>query len=60
MSCGNFKLCVRFLVDDFWWDTIHCHWILASKSAPSGKVNIHKWSLHIPIIRIIIQHNFYG
>jgi general secretion pathway protein F len=31
----------------------------AYKSTPSGKFNVHKWSLHIPIIGIIIKENFY-
>ncbi|MDR0418379.1 MAG: type II secretion system F family protein [Puniceicoccales bacterium] len=29
------------------------------KSTPRGRFNIHKWSLHIPIIGTIIKENFY-
>ncbi|MDR1435270.1 MAG: type II secretion system F family protein [Puniceicoccales bacterium] len=31
----------------------------AYKSTPTGKFNVHKWSLNIPIVGIIIKENFY-
>jgi type II secretory pathway component PulF len=31
----------------------------AYKSTANGKYNIHKWSLHIPIVGVIIKENFY-
>ncbi|MDR2812229.1 MAG: type II secretion system F family protein [Puniceicoccales bacterium] len=48
----------------YWWGILAVTLLVivgffAYKSTPSGKFNLHKWSLHIPIVGIIIKENFY-